>query len=151
MSEADYARTTHDITMAAARALAAANPRIRFVYVSGAGTDSTEKGRAMWARVKGRTENALLRELAEACMFRPGYIQPMDGIRSKTGWYRAFYAVGRPLYPLLRRAFPGAVTNTRDLGLAMLEVAAHGAPKRVLESADITALAKARSAARTSR
>lgn len=144
MSEADYERTTYGITLAAARTFAEASPGATFVYVSGAGTDSTEKGRAMWARVKGKTENALLRLPLKAFLFRPGYIQPMDGIRSKTGWYRAFYAVGRPLYPVLRRAFPRAVTNTRDVGLAMLEVAERGAPTSVLESPDITGLAQAR-------
>ena len=117
---------------------------MRFIYVSGAGTDSTEKGRSMWARVKGRTENALLALPFEAYMFRPGFIQPLNGIRSKTTLYQAFYVVGKPLYPLLRRAFPKAVTNTRDVGRAMIEVAAHGAPTRLLESADINALAAAR-------
>lgn len=145
MSEAEYARVTFGITLAAARTLADASPGSTFVYVSGAGTDASEKGRAMWARVKGRTENALLRLPLQAYMFRPGYIQPLGGIRSKTGWYRAFYAVGRPLYPLLRRAFPNAATDTRQVGLAMLEVAERGAPSRVLESADIGRLARARS------
>jgi uncharacterized protein YbjT (DUF2867 family) len=146
LSEADYARTTYDITMAAARAFAQASPQVRFVYVSGAGTDGTEKGRSMWARVKGRTENALLRELPRSVMFRPGYIQPMDGIRSRTGWYRVFYAVARPLYPALRRMAPKVVTNTRDLGLAMLEVAERGSPARIVESDGITRLARARRA-----
>lgn len=140
MSEAEYARVTHDITLAAARVLAQANPRMVFVYVSGAGTDSSEKGRVMWARVKGRTENALLALPFRAYAFRPGYIQPLDGIRSKTGWYRAFYAVARPLYPALRRMAPNAVTNTRAIGRAMLAVAKKGAPRRVLETPDINAL-----------
>lgn len=144
-SEEEYNRTTYEITLAAARRLAHVSPRSTFIYVSGAGTDSTEKGRSMWARVKGKTENALLRLPLEAYMFRPGYIQPMDGIRSRTGWYRAFYAVARPLYPALRRAFPKVVTNTRDLGLAMLEVAQRGAASRVLASDDINRLAAARS------
>jgi len=143
MSEADYARVTYDLTLHAAKLLAQANPGMTFVYVSGAGTDSTEKGRSMWARVKGRTENALLALPLKAFMFRPGYIQPMDGIRSKTGWYRAFYAVGRPLYPLLRRAFPRMATTTRDVGRAMLEVARHGAPSPIVEVPEINRLAKA--------
>ena len=88
---------TYDLTLTAARAMAAANPRMTFCYVSGVGTDSTEQGRTMWARVKGRTENALLAlPFKAAFMFRPGFIQPMDGIRSKTGWFQAFYTLLRP-------------------------------------------------------
>lgn len=144
MSEPDYARVTYDLTLAAARVFAQASPGATFIYVSGAGTDSTEKGRSMWARVKGRTENALLKLPLQAALFRPGYIQPLDGIRSKTALYRAFYAVGRHAYPLLRRAAPNGVTNTRDVGLAMLEVAQRGAPSPIVEGRDIARLALAR-------
>jgi uncharacterized protein YbjT (DUF2867 family) len=141
MSEADYRRVTYDYTVAAARCLAGVNPGMVFVYVSGAGTDGTERGRSMWARVKGATENTLLELPLTAYMFRPGYIQPMDGITSRTTWYRLAYAVGAPLYPVLRRLFPRYVTTTRDLARAMLNVATRGAPARVLETDDINAAA----------
>jgi|SRR5579862_4030802 len=141
MSEADYTRQTYDLTMTIAKALAARNPGMTFIYVSGAGTDSSERGRAMWARVKGRTENALLAlPFKAAFMFRPAVIQPLHGVRSKTAAYRLFYAVLWPLMPLLRRVLPQYVTTTEQLGRAMLKVAREGAPKRVLETSDINAL-----------
>lgn len=144
MKEAEYSRVTYDIALAAARTLVAANRAMTFVYVSGAGTDSTEKGGTMWARVKGRTENALLAlPFKGAYMFRPGYIQPLDGIRSKTRLYRAVYAVGRPLYPLLKRLAPNQMTTTAEVGRAMLRVARVGSEKRILETADIARLARA--------
>ena len=142
-SEADYTRTTYDLTLAAARALVAANPRMTFCYVSGVGTDSSERGRTMWARVKGRTENALLAlPFAAAYMFRPGYIQPVGGVRSKTKWVQAAITVLAPLYPVLSPLLRG--TTTRDFGRALIEVAASGYPKRILYSRDINALATAR-------
>lgn len=141
MNEADYARVTYDLTMAAAEALSRANPGMTFVFVSGAGTDSTEKGRTMWARVKGRTENALLRLPLAAYMFRPGIIEPLDGIQSKTPAYRTFYKFGRPLLRLLRWTLPNQVTSTREIGRAMLAVAKRGYTKRILESRDIRAAA----------
>ncbi len=141
MKEADYERVTYGITMAAAESLSRLNPQMTFVYVSGAGTDSSEHGRTMWARVKGKTENALLRlPFKAAYMFRPGFIQPLDGIRSKTTVYRVFYIVAKPLLPMLRRAFPNSVLTTEQIGRAMLAVARNGAPKRILESKDIAAL-----------
>jgi len=142
MPEEEYRRVTYDMTMAAATTLQRVNPQLTFVFVSGSGTDSTERGRVMWARVKGATENALLAMFPSAYMFRPALIQPMHGIRSKTKSYRIFYALFRPFFPILR-AFPKYVTTTDRLGRAMLAVAKHGAPKRVLESADINALADA--------
>jgi uncharacterized protein YbjT (DUF2867 family) len=139
MSEADYARVSYDLTLAAATTLVRLNPRMVFTYVSGAGTDSTERGRTMWARVKGRTENALLAlPFKGAYMFRPGVIVPMDGIRSKTALYQIFYSAGRPLLPLLRSAFPNAITTMSQLGRAMLAVARNGAPDRILETRDIS-------------
>jgi len=141
MDEATYTRLTYDLTIAAAEALAARNPDMTFCYVSGAGTDSTEQGRVMWARVKGRTENRLLAMPLNAYMFRPGYIQPMKGVRSKTGWYQAFYTLARPLYPLLQRIAPDQVTTTDAVGRAMIEVAANGYRTRILGPADINALA----------
>ena len=139
MNEAEYYRMTYEITIAAAQTLVERNPGMTFVYVSGAGTDSSERGRSRWARVKGKTENDLLRmPFGAAYMFRPGYIQPRYGIRSKTGWYRAMYAVVTPLYPLLRWLFPKSVITTEQLGRAMIAVAKRGAPKRILETADIS-------------
>jgi len=141
LSEERYRQVTYDVTMAAATVLVERNPAMTFIYVSGVGTDSTERGRSMWARVKGRTENALLALPFQAYMFRPGYIQPMHGVRSRTPWYRLAYAIGAPLYPVLKRLFPGGVTTTEQLGRAMIAVARKGAPKRVLDSRDITAAA----------
>jgi uncharacterized protein YbjT (DUF2867 family) len=137
MNEADYTRVTYDVTMAAAEVLATKNPGMTFICISGAGTDSSEHGRSMWARVKGRTENALLKMSLKAYVFRPGYIQPMHGIKSKTKLYSAAYAVVAPLYPLLRRLAPQYVTTTEQLGRAMICVAKRGAAKPVLESQDI--------------
>jgi uncharacterized protein YbjT (DUF2867 family) len=139
-SEADYRRITYDLTVAVARTLVSLNPNLTFIYVSGQGTDSTERGRSMWARVKGRTENELLALHDRAYMFRPGFVRPMHGARSRTALYRAVYAVVTPLYPVLRTLLPGSVTTTEHLARAMLAVAAHGASKRVLESREIDAL-----------
>jgi uncharacterized protein YbjT (DUF2867 family) len=137
MKEAEYEHLTYGLTMAAAETLSRQNPGMTFTYVSGAGTDSTEKGRTMWARVKGRTENALLRLPLEAYMFRPGIIVPMDGIKSKTAAYRLPYMLAKPLLPLLRWAFPNQIVTTRMMGQAMLQVARHGYAKRILETRDI--------------
>ncbi|HKV06240.1 MAG TPA: NAD(P)H-binding protein [Candidatus Acidoferrales bacterium] len=140
MAEENYERVTYGFTLAAAETLCALNPQMIFIYVSGAGTDSSEHGRTMWARVKGRTENALLRlPLAAAYMFRPGLIEPLDGIKSKTAVYRVFYALARPVLPLVRFAFPNYVLTTRQVGRAMLTLAKSGSPKRILESRDIRA------------
>jgi hypothetical protein len=142
LREPDYTRLTYDLTLAAATAMATVNPGLTFCYVSGAGTDSSERGRIMWARVKGRTENALLAlPFKAAFMFRPGFIQPIDGVRSKTGWYRALYAVTGPIFPLLRKLFPGMTTTTRNLGRAMIEVALSGHRSRIVNSPDINELA----------
>jgi uncharacterized protein YbjT (DUF2867 family) len=138
MAEDRYRRVTRDLTLGVAQTLAKLNPQMTFIYVSGMGTDSTERGRTMWARVKGETENALLRlPFRAACMFRPAMIVPLHGIRSKTRLYRALYAATAPLLPWLHRRFPKYVTTTERVGRAMLEVARHGAPKPVLENADI--------------
>ena len=143
MNEADYRRVTYDITLAAARALVKVHSDMTFIYISGTGTDSSEKGRSMWARVKGATGNALLAlPFAAAYMFRPGYIQPLHGVKSKTKLYAALYAVAAPMYPVLTALFPKYVITTEELGRAMLVAARNGAPKRVLESADIRELAK---------
>ncbi len=140
MTEAAYAAVTYDLTVGLASALCAWNPGFTLIYVSGAGTDSSERGRSMWARVKGRTENALLALPCRAFMFRPGMIRPGDGIVSKTAVYRFLYALLAPLTPLLERAFPDRVTNTAQVGRAMLAIARHGAAQRILETRDINAL-----------
>ena len=143
MNELDYTRLTYELTLAAARAMVAANPRMTFCYVSGVGPDSTERGRTMWARVKGRTENALLAlPFAAAYMFRPGYIQPVGGVRSKTAWVQGALTVVAPLYPVLRPLLRG--TTTSNFGRALIEVAVSGYPKRILYSGDINALASGR-------
>ncbi len=141
MKEDAYRRITYDLTLSVARTLAAANPGQTFVYVSGQGTDSSEQGRSMWARVKGRTENDLLRLPFRAYMFRPGFVQPMDGVVSKTRLYRLAYAITGPLVPLFRRLAPNAVNDNRQIGRAMLAVAAAGPDQRVLTPKDINAYA----------
>jgi uncharacterized protein YbjT (DUF2867 family) len=142
MAEAAYRRITYDLTIAVAQTLAAQNPALCFIYVSGAGTDSTERGRTMWARVKGATENALLKmPFRGAFMFRPGIIQPLDGIRSKTRAYQIVLVLAAPVLPLLRRAFPSSISTTREIGQAMLSVARKGWPRPVLETKDIHAAA----------
>lgn len=142
MSEEAYRRITFDYTMAAANTLLRLNPQATFVYVSGAGTDSSATGRIMWARVKGRTENALLAlPFAAAYMLRPGIIQPLHGIQSKTRSYRIFYSLCAFLLPLLRALFPAHVLTTTQIGTAMLNLAKRGYAKRILESRDILAVA----------
>ena len=138
MKEETYRRVTYDLTVSVAKTLAKLNPTMTFIYVSGAGTDSTERGRLMWARVKGRTENALLQMRFKAVfLFRPGYVQLLHGIRTKTRWYGAAYALMRPLYPLWKMLFPNYVTTTECVGRAMLNVTKRGFPKPVLENRDI--------------
>jgi uncharacterized protein YbjT (DUF2867 family) len=136
MNEADYTRLTFDLTLGWARALAEINPAMTFVYVSGAGTG----GKAMWAQVKGRTEDALLALFPSAYMVRLAALRAMHGEVSKTRWTRIAYAVFRPLLPLIWAMAPGAVISTEELGRAMIRVAQQGAPKRVLESRDLRAL-----------
>ena len=141
MKEDDYRRVTYDITLAAARVLARQNPGMTFIYVSGTGTDSSEKGRSMWARVKGKTENDLLRlPFKAAYMFRPGAIVPLHGIKSKTKLYQVFYTALGPLLPMMYKVFPQYVTTTEQIGRAMLMVAKQGAPKSVLENSDINTI-----------
>jgi uncharacterized protein YbjT (DUF2867 family) len=141
MTEQRYVEITCDLTLAVANTLVALNPGMTFIYVSGAGTDSSEQGRSMWARVKGRTENALLRlPFRAAFMFRPGAIQPLHGIRSKTQLYQLFYTLTGPLLPLLKRLMPGQITTTEQVGRAMIELALYGGHKRVLETQDINSI-----------
>jgi hypothetical protein len=138
MKEEQYRKITFDLTLSIARPLAAANPKTTFIYVSGQGTGSSKM---MWSKVKSATENALLKLPFEAYMMRPGFIQPMHGIQSKTTLYRIGYKLGTPLYPVIRKLFPKNLTTTEQMGLAMIAVAKAGAPIRILEGADINRLA----------
>ncbi len=136
---------TYDLTISVARTLAKPNPTMTFIYVSGAGTDSTERGRMMWARVKGKIENTLLQIPFKAVyMFSLGFIQPLHGVRTKTKWYRAVYAIMGPLYPVWKLLFPKYVTTTECLGRAMLNVAKRGFLKSVLENQDINSICRDR-------
>jgi uncharacterized protein YbjT (DUF2867 family) len=141
MEEERYRHLTYDVTLAAAKTLSRLNPQMVFVYVTGRGTDSTEQGRLMWARVKGKTENDLLKlPFKAAYMFRPAGIQPLHGIRSKTAWVQAIYVGAAPLLSLLNRVAPAYMTTTEQVGRAMIKVARQGYPKAVLESEDINRL-----------
>jgi uncharacterized protein YbjT (DUF2867 family) len=142
MKEPEYTRMTYDLTLSAATTLSRLNPKMTFIYVSGAGTDGSEKGRSMWGRVKGRTENAILAlPFSAAFMFRPGYIQPMRGIRSKTPIYQAAYNTTGWMYPIFKKIAPKWVTSSDRVGKAMIRVAAEGFRKKHLENADINELA----------
>jgi hypothetical protein len=139
-SEAVYTRTTYDTTLHFAQTLVKVNPGMTFVYVSGAGTDSTEKGRMMWARVKGRTENALTRLGFRAeYNFRPGFMKAMPGQKNLPASYRAFAW----LYVVLRLVAPNYASTLKDVGRAMIRCVAQGYPKTVLEVRDINTLGKA--------
>jgi uncharacterized protein YbjT (DUF2867 family) len=141
MEEERYRHLTYDITLAAAKTLSRLNPQMVFVYVTGRSTDSTEQGPLMWARVKGKTENDLLKlPFKAAYMFRPAGIQPLHGIRSKTAWVQAIYVGTAPLLSLLNRVAPKYMTTTEQVGRAMIKVAREGYPRAVLESEDINRL-----------
>ena len=141
MAEPEYVRLTHDLTLAVARTVVRHSPGATFVYVSGAGTDTTEHGRSMWARVKGRTENELLRlPFKAAYMFRPGAIVPLHGVRSKTSWVRLIYLASAPIVPLWRALSPATITTSEQVGRAMLRVAREGYPQPILETSDINRL-----------
>ena len=138
MSEAEYTSITYDMTLSFAKALVEANSNMVFEYVSGSQTDSTEHGRFMWARVKGRTENALFKvPFKKAYAIRPGLMQPSPGQRNVKGYYKILGA----LYPLLHRVLPNQVSTMRDVGLAMIRCAMDGYAKPILEIGDINALA----------
>lgn len=137
MSEAEYRKVSLELPLAAARAICAKSPQATFCFISGAGTDSSEKGKTMWARVKGEAENRLQEVGFKAVYsFRPGFIYPMDGETSKTPSYRLMYAVTKPFFPLFW-GFTKWVTTTRSLSYAMVEVAKHGHSKKILENADL--------------
>ena len=140
MSEEEYSRITHDLTLSAARTLLRLNPGMAFLFISGMGADSSERGRTMWARVKGRAENALLRMPFRAVhVFRPGGIVPMHGVTSRTPWIRVSLALTRPLHGIFK-LFPGYVTTSEQLGRAMIAVARDGHPSPILETREINAI-----------
>jgi uncharacterized protein YbjT (DUF2867 family) len=139
VSATDYVKITYDLTLSAARALAALNPDMTFCYVSGSGTDSTEKGKIRWARVKGKTENDLLRlQFKQVFLFRPGYIRPIKGLKKS---YRASKMIS-PIYPLLKKLFPGYVCTLQELGNAMISVTLNGYAKSHLENTDISLIGR---------
>lgn len=145
LDEARYTEITHDLTLAVARRLVELRPAMAFVYVSGQGTDATEQGRVMWARVKGRTENALLAlPFRSVIMVRPGVIQPVEGARAGTRGYRLLYGAARPLMPVLRRLFPRHIVTTAELGRALLAAARLERDQAVLEAPEIVRLARTR-------
>ncbi len=138
MSEAEYSRVTYELTMAVARTLRAASPTATFIFVSGEGTDSTERGRTMWARVKGKAENGLLgMGFPGAWMFRPGIIEQRRGVKSRTPLYQNFYVVLSPLVSVARRLLPNTVTSTAEIGRAMINIARSGYPVTILRPGDI--------------
>jgi uncharacterized protein YbjT (DUF2867 family) len=142
-TEDEYRRVTHDLTIRVAQTLVRLDPGMTFVYITGAGTDSTERGRSMWARVKGQTENELLRMgFKGAYMFRPGAIQALHGIRSKSRTYRVLYAVLWPVIYLVRALSSNSVTTTETVGRAMIRVAIDGAPTPILNTREINELGR---------
>jgi len=152
MKEPEYRRVTRDFALAAAKEIRAESPFSTFCFISGANTDATERGSVMWARVKGETENAIAKMgFKGAYMFRPGYIQPMRGARSKTALYQGIYNVVGVLYPLFKSVAPNHVTTTVDLAHAMIEAARSGYSRTVLETPDINRLAQRYDAARGAR
>ncbi len=142
LSEEDYTTITYDYTLSLAKALVVDHPEMTCIYVSGEGTDSSEKGRSMWARVKGKTENDLLKlGFAKAFMFRPGAIIPERGIKSRTKLYQFVYDYFLWLVKLIRLLSPKSVVTTTQIGLAMIEVTRHGYSESVLRPGDILAAA----------
>jgi len=142
LSEKNYHKITFELTINIARTLSSINKEMSICYISGAGTDSSEKGKIMWARVKGKTENALLAmPFKKAYMFRPGYIQPMYGIRSKTKLYNALYAVLKPFYFILKYS-KNSVTSSEALAKAMINAVSKGYEKNILNCSDINKIAE---------
>ncbi len=143
LNEEKYNKITYIFTMALAKTLFENTPQMTFTYVSGEGTDSSEKGRTMWARVKGKTENELLNlGFKQAFMFRPGMIIPLRGIKSKTKGYQFMYNYFMWLVKMVKVMAPGAVVDTTQIGLAMINAMLKGYPKKVLRSRDIIQLSK---------
>jgi uncharacterized protein YbjT (DUF2867 family) len=138
MSKEQYRQVTYDLTLNMAGLLAKLNPEMTFCYVTGAGTDSSEQGRVAWARVKGATENALLRLFKRAYMFRPAFMKATPGQKNVKGYYTYFAW----LYPIGRALYPAGFCTLREVGLAMIQAAGKGYSKQILEVKDIVALAK---------
>jgi uncharacterized protein YbjT (DUF2867 family) len=137
MSKEEYRRITYDLTLNVAQLLAKLNPAMTFCYVTGAGTDSSERGRTAWARVKGATENALIRLFKQAYMFRPGFMKPTPGQKNVKSYYRFILW----LYPIGRALYPAGFCTLREVGVAMIKAAGKGYPKHILDVKDIVALA----------
>lgn len=143
LSEDQYRKITHDYTMALAKVLLDKNQGMTFNYVSGEGTDSSEKGRLMWARVKGKTENDLINfGFKQAYMFRPGAILPLRGIKSRTKSYQFLYDYFTWLVKLIKAISPNSVVNTTQIGLAMINSMTKGYDKKILRPKDIIALSE---------
>lgn len=143
LKEEQYKRITYDFTLALAKTLFEINPKMTFNYVSGEGTDTSEKGRMMWARVKGKTENDLLKlGFAQAFMFRPGAIIPLRGIKSRTKSYQFMYDYFMWLVKLIKLIAPNSVVNTTQIGLAMINSMLNGYPEKILRPKDILKLSK---------
>ncbi|MBH5320956.1 epimerase [Paenibacillus sp. GSMTC-2017] len=139
LKEEEYSRLSFDLTVHMAEMLAGLNPDMVFCYVSGMGTDSTELGKRMWARVKGKTENHLMQlPFKKAYMFRPAYINPIKGLKNTHKSYYAFMW----LFPILRRLFPNVTVSLMELGIAMIHTVTKGYDLSILESKDINKLAK---------
>ena len=137
--EDEYKHITYDLTISFANTLVKLNPDMAFSYVSGVGTDSTEKGKSMWGRVKGKTENDLLKlPFNAAYMFRPGYIQPTKGLKNTF----LVYKLGASFYPVWKLLFPKYVCTLKELGLSMITTSLYGSDKRILECKDIVQLSK---------
>ena len=142
MNEVDYSKLTYDLALEMAKTLVTTNPNMLFNYVSGTGTDSSEKGRIMWARVKGKTENAILALFPKSLMFRPGFIQPMKGVKSKVKLYQFFIVLFKPIYSAINYLIPKYITNTVKVGKAMINSVKYGFAKKHLENRDINQLAE---------
>jgi uncharacterized protein YbjT (DUF2867 family) len=138
MSKEEYRRLTYDLTLNVAQLLAKLNPVMTFCYVTGAGTDSSEQGSVAWARVKGATENALMRLFKQAYMFRPGFMKATQGQKN----VKSYYKLIAWLYPIGRSLYPAGFCTLEEVGLAMIKTAIKGYPKQLLEVKDIVALAK---------
>jgi len=139
MKEPEYTHLTYDLTMHFAQTVVTQNENMVFCYVSGASTDSTEHGRMMWARVKGKTENDLMKlPFKKAYMFRPGFMKAIPGAKNTQKYY---YAIAW-LYPILRALFPGSACELREVGIAMINTVTKGYEHPILEVRDIVALAK---------
>jgi uncharacterized protein YbjT (DUF2867 family) len=138
MSQEEYKHTTYDLTLNFAQLLARLNPEMTFCYVTGAGTDSSEQGRTAWARVKGATENALMRLFKHAYMFRPGFMKATPGQKNVKSYYKPIAW----LYPIGRALYPAGFCTLQEVGQAMINAASKGYPKQILEVKDIVQLAK---------